>query len=356
MVPEHERWLYDQVQPVCLYYLKLRYSFLQLLYDQMFNNLWTGLPIARALVISFPEDASLVGENSEFLDNEYTVGDDLLVAPVLKPKATRTVYLPRPAAWWQCNLRATGPDDAAALQLKHEFNGGSLVVYDAHLHREGQDLGFITPMFIRFGGIIPQTEPGLYAEDWKPISIHIYPGHVGSNRSYAMYIDDGLSASSAPTIDTIRSNFFPKNTKLPNLSSNLWNEVRDDGAFSSSKAKDQFWKFEIRQSINHSKSESTSEWRIERRITVEPKHKNDDGLLTSTSGKWCRLIIWGEPKRKEAFQNATCSPEVTIDDVLSWPTEEGVRFRRYESTQNAWHVWLDLRETTDITFSYASGV
>ncbi|KAG8796591.1 hypothetical protein FRC12_016578 [Ceratobasidium sp. 428] len=339
----------------------------------MFNNLWTGLPIARALVISFPEDSSLVGENAEFLDTEYTVGDDLLVAPVLEPKGTRTVYLPRPTAWWQCNLQAEGPDKATELLSCHEFNGGSLIEYDAHMHRGGKDLSFITPMFIRFGGIIPQTEPGLYAEDWKPISLHIYPGHVNADRSYAMYVDDGLSAWSAPTIQTIQSSLIREGEIPPSLTGELWDEVKDDGAFSSSKARDVFWKFEISHVTNY----SSSELKISRNIKFKPKHRAEpkppsepkpepkpdpdsgERLLDSTSGIWCRLIIWGEPKRKEAFKKAEFSGRSdSFEKGSSWPTKDqnGPIRVRYEPDQNAWHVLLDLREEHDFTVSYASSM
>jgi hypothetical protein len=83
--PENEKWLYVATLPICRYYVMLRYTLLQLLYDQMFDNLLTGLPIARSLVsgiiyfspriwnlsrrfdpkiITNEQDSSLVGEVS----------------------------------------------------------------------------------------------------------------------------------------------------------------------------------------------------------------------------------------------------------------------------------------------------
>lgn len=38
------------MEPVCRYYVELRYTLLQLLYDTMFENQVNGLPIARTLV------------------------------------------------------------------------------------------------------------------------------------------------------------------------------------------------------------------------------------------------------------------------------------------------------------------
>jgi alpha-glucosidase (family GH31 glycosyl hydrolase) len=46
----HEAMLYRAVLPVCRYQIRLRYSLMQLMYDAMFENMVTGLPIARAMV------------------------------------------------------------------------------------------------------------------------------------------------------------------------------------------------------------------------------------------------------------------------------------------------------------------
>ena len=50
-----------------------------------------GMPIVRALALGWPDDPRAVG-----IADQYTIGDDLLVAPVLKPGAqSRTVYFPK---------------------------------------------------------------------------------------------------------------------------------------------------------------------------------------------------------------------------------------------------------------------
>jgi alpha-glucosidase (family GH31 glycosyl hydrolase) len=49
---DREAMIYRAVLPVCRYYIRLRYSLMQLLYDAMFENMITGLPIARAMVSS----------------------------------------------------------------------------------------------------------------------------------------------------------------------------------------------------------------------------------------------------------------------------------------------------------------
>jgi alpha-glucosidase (family GH31 glycosyl hydrolase) len=52
---------------------------------------WTGLPIVRPLFVNYPDEAE-----TYTLDDQYLLGDDVLVAPVLKLGQTaRRVYLPR---------------------------------------------------------------------------------------------------------------------------------------------------------------------------------------------------------------------------------------------------------------------
>lgn len=45
-----QAWLYYGVQYITQYYIQLRYSLMQLLYDTMFENQIHGLPIARSMV------------------------------------------------------------------------------------------------------------------------------------------------------------------------------------------------------------------------------------------------------------------------------------------------------------------
>lgn len=64
VVPEKDRFLWLSVEPICRYYVKLRYTLLQLLYDTMFEHQFHGLPIARALIITDTEDSSLLADVS----------------------------------------------------------------------------------------------------------------------------------------------------------------------------------------------------------------------------------------------------------------------------------------------------
>ncbi|KAG0639095.1 glycosyl hydrolases family 31-domain-containing protein [Tuber brumale] len=204
-VPKKDRYLWLSVEPICRYYVKLRYSLLQLLYDAMFEHQFNGLPIARSLVITDSEDSSLLGEQDWVLDNEYMVRNDLLVCPVMHQQSVsgghRSIYLPEPDGWYKFNLRVdNGRPRHDGVALEKRIPGGSKFEVGARIASEPAFLPIITPMFVREGGIIPQIEvrrhtdhiPGIA----NPIFIHLYPGR--KTNSYRMFLDDGVSRDSAP--------------------------------------------------------------------------------------------------------------------------------------------------------------
>jgi alpha-D-xyloside xylohydrolase len=122
-------------------YAQLHQSLLPYLYTQAKIASETGLPIMRHLALSAPDDP-----RAWTVEDEYTLGDDLLVAPVLEQGARlRTVYLPAGSwvDWW------TG----------RAWEGRQVVTIDAPLDR--------IPIFARAGAILPlateaaPTGPGL---------------------------------------------------------------------------------------------------------------------------------------------------------------------------------------------------
>ncbi|KAK0376199.1 hypothetical protein CLIM01_06465 [Colletotrichum limetticola] len=98
--------LYISVEPICRYYVQLQHSLMQVLYDTMFANLINGLPIARAMLITDPKDTTLFNANDDFVDNQYLLGRNILVCPILNPGVNhRPVYLPGSDKWYPLNLR-----------------------------------------------------------------------------------------------------------------------------------------------------------------------------------------------------------------------------------------------------------
>ncbi|KAI6752279.1 hypothetical protein HG530_013648 [Fusarium avenaceum] len=176
----HEAMLYRAVLPVCRYQIRLRYSLMQLMYDAMFENMVTGLPIARAMVITDDLDRSLFSaDNQWFTRSQYMVRNDLLVAPALIPETkrqTRKLYLPYPDKWYTMNLR---PDEPLGAALASPAEGGSRVEYSCLISDQESQLPYITPMYIREG-------KSRLLQD------------LGKDKTYVMYLDDGISRDSAP--------------------------------------------------------------------------------------------------------------------------------------------------------------
>lgn len=199
-IPAGERYLYSCVLPICKHYIELRYRLLQLFYDAMFENTLNGMPICRPMFLNDSGDKALFNDMFFFLGFQFFVRDDLLVAPVLQKQAPnngwgkRDIYLPAESEWYQF------VDNKKPLQPAVE--GGTIVHdYDAHIDARPDHIGFTVPIFIRAGAIIPTIEVEQYVGERNdkglpnPITLNIYPGKSGQ---YTMYLDDGISRSSAP--------------------------------------------------------------------------------------------------------------------------------------------------------------
>nr|WP_225420367.1 glycoside hydrolase family 31 protein [Lapidilactobacillus bayanensis] len=110
-------------------YLQLRYQLIDYLYDLFAQGESDGLPIMRPLVTHYGTDPEVLNLNDEFL-----VGSDLLVAPVVAPGVTkRMVYLPE-GSWYDY---WTG----------YSYAGQAYYLVDAPLDQ--------LPLFVKDGAIIP---------------------------------------------------------------------------------------------------------------------------------------------------------------------------------------------------------
>ena len=146
--------------------IELRYRLLPYFYNVFHRSAETGLPVMRALLLDYPDDAKAVATQDEFL-----LGDDLLVAPVLKDgEVSRSVYLPK-GEWYDfwSRRRYAGPVEIRA---------------DAPLDR--------IPVFARGGAVIPTQQVVEYTDQApiNPLTLEVYP-QGDSSRDY--YEDDGLS-------------------------------------------------------------------------------------------------------------------------------------------------------------------
>jgi alpha-D-xyloside xylohydrolase len=93
-VPPREPWAFDEafIEDFRLA-LELKYSLMPYIYAQAKDSAGRGLPMLRALFLEYPDDPT-----SWLVDDEYLLGSDLLVAPLMEEGNSRKVYLP-PGAW-----------------------------------------------------------------------------------------------------------------------------------------------------------------------------------------------------------------------------------------------------------------
>jgi len=126
----------------------------------------TGMPVMRALWLNYPDDPKAVA-----CSDQYLLGRNLLVAPVVEPGATsRRIYLPR-GDWYDF---WTGERVAGGREINRPVNLETL------------------PLYLPAGSILPLGPVKQYTSESsdQPLSVSIYPG---ADTSFLLYEDDGSS-------------------------------------------------------------------------------------------------------------------------------------------------------------------
>lgn len=139
---DQEPWHFGEtVVDIYRKYVELHYRFLPYIYDLIFESQITGLPVMRPLVLHYEDD-----ENTYNLNNEFLVGENMLVAPIVEQGETkRMVYLP--VGTWVNYWNG------------QRYQGGNHIIVDAPLDT--------LPIFIKEGSIIPMYAPVQYVGE-KP--------------------------------------------------------------------------------------------------------------------------------------------------------------------------------------------
>lgn len=166
---DQEPWRFGKYyEDIIRKYLKLRYQLLPFLYTTLEEAHRTGLPVFRPVLLNYQDDTGTYN-----MDDQFMIGTDLLVAPVIKPDVTaRLVYLPR-GTWYDY---WTGK----------RYAGGTAYRVEAPLET--------VPMFVRGGSVIPMGPEMNYTGEkpLSPVRFAIYPDDKGS-ATVTLYEDDGLS-------------------------------------------------------------------------------------------------------------------------------------------------------------------
>lgn len=161
-----EPWQFGQeIMDIYRRYVELRYRLLPYFYDLFVAGEQTGLPILRPLVLHYQSDIRVRELNDEFL-----VGENILVAPVVTQGArNRMVYLPK-GNWRDYHTKET-------------IAGDNYFVAGAPLD--------ICPIYVKSGSIIPNYPVQNYVgeKDITSLILDLYKGEG----IYTHYQDDGES-------------------------------------------------------------------------------------------------------------------------------------------------------------------
>jgi len=162
-----EPWAFgNRLEEINRHSIELRYKLMPYLYTAFWEAAETGMPVMRPLLLEYPDDPTAVAQN-----DEYLLGDDLLIAPVTKDdESRREVYLPR-GVWYDfwTDRRASGPRSLSV---------------EAPLER--------IPIFVRGGAIVPSRQLTQFAGQAaiNPLIFDIYPEGTSTAQYYE---DDGIS-------------------------------------------------------------------------------------------------------------------------------------------------------------------
>lgn len=150
--------------------IELRYSLLPYNYTIADEAYLTGIPMARPLILEYPDDPNVYNESSA-----YMWGDNVLVAPVVQlGQIAQTSYLPQ-GKWidyWTDQV----------------YNGGTTVTVAAPLNE--------VPLLVKAGSIIPMQPVMNYVDQFPvdTIELAIYPDPDAA-ASFSLYEDDGKTLS-----------------------------------------------------------------------------------------------------------------------------------------------------------------
>jgi alpha-glucosidase len=156
-----EPWTFnDNVTNIYRKYVNLRYQLIPYYYDLFHEHQTNGLPPVRPLVLHYEND-----KNTHNLNDEFLLGDKILVSPVLNQGDTKKlVYLPEGkwVSYWDNK------------------------VYDSGYHIIDAPLD-TCPIFIKNDSIIPNYEISQYTKDYDTLVLNLY----GRKGTYTHYHDNG---------------------------------------------------------------------------------------------------------------------------------------------------------------------
>jgi alpha-D-xyloside xylohydrolase len=156
-----EGW--QHLQALCKKLIEVRMQLVPYLYAAFVRYHLEGLPPVRALVMDYQNDV-----NAWTIDDQYLLGEHLLVAPVFAGQKQRLVYLPE-GEWFDfwTGAKASGPQS---------------ITVTPPLDR--------IPVFVKSGVLLPLAQPTLHTAAPEAFKL-VVRAYGQSNREFILYEDDG---------------------------------------------------------------------------------------------------------------------------------------------------------------------
>lgn len=180
---------YEQVQHQCRKIFELRMSFIPYLYSCFAKYYFQGIPPFRALVMDYPADT-----NTYEIDDQYMMGDSILVAPVTLGENNRKVYLPE--GNWYC------------FWTNKKYEGNQEYNIEVPIEQ--------IPIFVKEGSLIPLAKPVEFITKNTCFEVTIY-GYGEQCDEFLLFEDDGF------TFDFTKGNYNHIHLK--------WNSDGHHGAY-----------------------------------------------------------------------------------------------------------------------------
>ena len=163
-------WDYgERIERNATRWLRIRHSLLPHLYTAARQHHDTGVPLVRGMFLDAP------GDERSYRFDQYFLGENLLVAPVLDSNPIREVYFP-PGDWY-------------------EFESSQRIAGNSE-QTIAPSVGKV-PLYVRAGGLLVRQQ-----QDESPVAGHVekllldvYPAPNDSVNQAHLYEDDGRSSA-----------------------------------------------------------------------------------------------------------------------------------------------------------------
>src|SRR5262249_18554099 len=174
---DHEPYAHgEEVEEAARDFLNLRYQLVPYLYSLHELAHRTGVPMLRSFPLQEPSEPS-----AHEIDDQFFIGDDLLVAPLFNDRGDRKVYLPN-GLWYDFFH-----------EQKPEAGGVEIERSSVPLNR--------LPVYVRAGAVIPLGPQMQYTAEKPvdPLTVHIYSFAAEDmttephSSEFELYEDDGRS-------------------------------------------------------------------------------------------------------------------------------------------------------------------